>query len=237
MTRKTKATGLFSNIKLLELQKGVQELESAGHYSAASVSSAYWALQLYSTFFDEIGITEEMFPLNINYLKAFLFELRKVYQFRTLKSIYALLIRAEKIINYKTSDDLAFRNQMKEYFKMIKKNYGQSVCATSESISIKRRPLLPPMAKRLIQQAEDSYIGIRDKSIILTNMIIGQRCDSLQFITVGDISFTTTNIENTISHSFFITVRKEKDSFLLKPRTRHILPSLDPIICPVSAPY
>ena len=35
------------------------------------------------------------------------------------------------------------------------------------------------MAKRLIQQAEESFIEIRDKCFILTNMIIGQRCDSL----------------------------------------------------------
>eukprot|EP01129_Flabellula_baltica_P000659 TRINITY_DN1062_c0_g1_i4.p1 TRINITY_DN1062_c0_g1~~TRINITY_DN1062_c0_g1_i4.p1 ORF type:complete len:166 (-),score=19.92 TRINITY_DN1062_c0_g1_i4:229-726(-) len=57
-------------------------------------------------------------------------------------------------------------------------------------------------------------INLRDKTLILVDFILGQRCDTLQHVLVSDISMEIVNGELWISWG----VRKEKAQWLPSPR-------------------
>ena len=218
----------FTNSSIESIKEEVKELESATHYALASIIQSYYSNSLYSEFLDACNIEGDCFPLEETYVKAFLLELSKAYAFSSLKSIYLSLRRAEAIITLTALKEIP--PPIKPFIKILKKSYGERIAGDLNSIKNKRRPLLPSNVFKIIDNTELSLMGIRDNSILLCNMVLGQRCDSLQFIQLKHVSFT--NLEG--SHvGVYITIVKEKSGFLERPRKRLITPSKD--YCPVKA--
>ena len=219
----------FVNCSLEDLELNVVELENITHYSYGSIKNAYWSHSLYSQFYDEMGLEEDMFPINENRMKAFLLELSKVYNYETVKGTFLNIRRAHGIISNEKMSQVSAT--MKNFFKLVQKSYGERIIGTAESTANKRRPLLPENVYKIVDSIDESVIGIRDKSILLVNMILGQRCDSLQFIQLKHLEFV--NHDGNIS--LYITVIKEKSGYLKIPRKRVITQSEKSEYCPVRA--
>ena len=177
----------FTNSSIEKLTEEVQLLEDDTHYSLGSVKNAYWAHSLYAQFHDDVRLEDSMFPIQMNNFKPFLLELSKVYPYRTLQAVYLNLRRAWGIF-----EKIAILPPMPEvshFFKLLKTNYGERIVGSKHSVANKRRPLLPSSVYTIIDNLDFSSVGIRDASLILTNMVIGQRCDYLQFVLIKHIDF------------------------------------------------
>ena len=227
---KRKITIVNSSIEILA--KEVLVLEDDTHYTLGSVKNTYWAHSLYAQFHDEIGISEPMFPILLLNFKPFLLELSKVYPYITLEAAYLNLRRAwliiEKIQMIPPSQEIT------QFLKLLKINYGENIVGSKQSIASKRRPLLPTSVFKIVESMDYSSVGIRDSSLILVNMVIGQRCDSLQHVLVKHIEFIIMEQETGEKKvCFYISIIKEKEKWLEKERKRLVTPTLNALNCPV----
>jgi hypothetical protein len=221
----------FSNIDLETIKNEVEELEDNTIYTTGSVSKAYWAHSLYCEFLDAIGSSSPEFPLNSEVLKPCLLELSKVYLYKTVKSFYLCLRRAWSIIN--KSEILPALPEVKNFLKLLKKNYADRIANSEESLQQTRKPLLPATVYSICDNLDTSTIGIRDKSLLLTNMIIGQRCDSLQYVELRHLSWFFIDSPVNKKRAFYIVITKEKDNWLEVPRKRLVTTSQNSNYCPV----
>lgn len=224
MSKKRKI--VFST-KLEELQKQVAQLENDTCFGTGSVLTAYWAHSLYSEFFDEMGITEPMFPIQLQHLKPFLLELSKVYAWSTVDAVYLNLRRAHCIVDKISLPPAG--PEIRDFKKLLRASYKERISGSPDDIKHKRRPLLPRSVYRIIDSLDDTAISLRDKSILLINMVLGQRCDSLQYCKLCHLEFVGKGGNRSVK----ITIIKEKECFLSEPRIRNITPSEDPQYDPV----
>ena len=225
-TRKSKIS--FSNVNLEQLHSEVETLETNGKYAYGTISHTLWSYSIYLQFHEELAVQEPIFPLNEKNLKAFLLEISKVYTYETVKSTLLNLRRARGIIE-KTAI-LPNSPETKSFLQIIKKNYGENIAGSQDSLQNRRKPLIPTTVFQIVDTIDFSNIGIRDRSILLVNMVLGQRCDSLQYVKLKNIEFTSLDDQKL---AIFIIITKEKEGFLETPRKRLISPSRNSFYCPV----
>ena len=187
MSKKRKHNISFLDKDLEDINKEVGELEELTPYTSGSIKNANWALSLYSQFHEEMKIKDPLFPFKLDNFKPFLLELSKVYPYSTIQSVYLNLRRAYRI---STGLKMELDNgEITKFFVLLRKNYGENIAKKDTSISVKRRPLIPRSVFTIVDSLDNSIIALRDKSILLTNMIIGQRTDSLQYVQLKHIEF------------------------------------------------
>eukprot|EP01129_Flabellula_baltica_P000657 TRINITY_DN1062_c0_g1_i1.p1 TRINITY_DN1062_c0_g1~~TRINITY_DN1062_c0_g1_i1.p1 ORF type:complete len:465 (-),score=76.21 TRINITY_DN1062_c0_g1_i1:8-1402(-) len=252
MKRKTKLFKNKENLKKTSISEAaaIAEFERKENmFTLGSYISADWASRLYSEYLKmktEDGITEKdmlilkdtynpdtgefnYFPLNTELVCLLLRDsyVQCGYSYSSIRVIKRGLVRAQLILmGTSPNSDPVFRSSTKAQMLSLRKMAGED---NKMAVPLERIPMVHHVISRITENLDvNLMINLRDKTLILVDFILGQRCDTLQHVLVSDISMELVNGELWISWA----VRKEKAQWLPSPRVRSISPHTDKDFCP-----